>query len=331
MTSFFKSTSTYLLSSLKILGLPLVPFTFISCTPVFAQSLIEFAPGGYFGILQDAQNRLAHVSAQGAVTSESCQGFYQNLFADRMLTITAAIGYFDESSGQDPRENYVADTFARSALEDALTSRCRQGNFACGFKRRSANQFQKKVRTRYAGDITVIINLAHSSVSSNDYDNKTTYKAQQQKQSNLARATFFGGIQAGTDVALYMGHARSGGGPDFYPVRLLKNGKPDYGYYKSAREGISSLLSSIRSAAQKPKVVGLLACKSTGLFAGSVRKAAPRSLVISAGDLFNDTDILATGLATMDNLIAERCGSRFNTGLKIRPNSASFLNVNFLP
>ncbi len=288
--------------------------------------------------LISAQERLNQVP--NSAPDKSCNAFYSKLFRDGQLDISAGIGYFDATSvnfsymGRE-YDDIVLDPYAYAAFVQMLQSRCNsRSNFkACGFDR----SLSKTFRTRSGQNVRVKIRLAHGASSANNSQNASNdgqMSGAQAAQSKRARGVFFGGIQSGTDVAIYMGHARSGGGPDFYPPRLLSNGSVNYGYYKSTQEGIRTLLGSLRqaqAAGRAPMVVGLLACKSAGLFSGAVANAAPGSLVVSARDLFNDVDIFPTGLALIDSLLNERCDSSFVQGVKVAPGSARHLQMNYAP
>ncbi|MCB0362125.1 MAG: hypothetical protein KDD35_05370, partial [Bdellovibrionales bacterium] len=177
----------------------------------------------------------------------------------------------------------------------------------------------------------VQLNLTHASESSSNDSNTKELAALQKERTIRSEANFFGSIQSGVDVAIYMGHARSGGGPDFSPPRLLRSGLPDYAFYRREKNGIRRLLKSLDNSLFPPAVVGLLACKSTQLFVSKIEKQVPNSLIVSAGDLFDYNDIVPTGFALLDSLLAEKCSSFFSESVRVRPLSADFLHFSRLP
>jgi len=293
--------------------------------------------------LQSAKQNLSAIPKGSAASGDSsCRSFYSQLFQDGTLNFAVGLGYFDGSSAnyQFAGKEYpdiVLDPYAYNAFINVLRTKCKGTNSqVCGFQI-SNGVLAKKIRASFGRDVTVNIRIANGGASPDNKQNASPsgkMTSAQAKKSENARRVFFGGIQKGAEVAIYMGHARSGGGPDFYPPRLLANGHVDYGYYKAQREGISTLLGVLQQAAaagQSPKVVALLACKSSGLFASSVSKYSPGSMIISAKDLFNDRDIFPTGLAVMDALMSERCESAFVRSIKISPESASQLSINYTP
>jgi hypothetical protein len=245
--------------------------------------------------------------------------------ADNQLTIFVGFGYMDFSAGQDFVDsatslyNYgdVLDPDAYDAFSKALVRGCSTGGlssktqaFACGFKKGNGG-FTKTIKNRFTGKNTqVIVKLASSAYTSNDLQNKTTYADKQQQKSQNTHAQFLNALKT-YDAVIYLGHARSGGGPDFYPPRLLKNGHVDYGYYKSNKPGIKSMLQSLKSSAG-PDLIGLLACKSTGLFSSSVQKYSSHSALITANSLFDFDDLVPTGFTVLEALISQRCNENFS-------------------
>lgn len=255
---------------------------------------------------------------------KSCQTQILNMTADNQLTIFVGFGYMDFSPGQDFVDSATAlyshgdvlDPDAYDAFAKALVSSCSTGfssknqAFACGFKKGSGG-FKKTIKNRFTGKNTqVLVKLASSAYSSNDYQNKTTYAEKQQQKSQNTHAQFLNALKT-YDAVLYLGHARSGGGPDFYPPRLLKNGHVDYGYYKSNKPGIKSMLQSLKGASG-PDLIGLLACKSTGLFSASVQKYSGHSALITADSLFDFDDLVPTGFTVLEALISQRCNENFS-------------------
>lgn len=264
--------------------------------------------------------------------AKQCQSQIVDMAKDNQLTIFVALGYLDFSAGQDFQDSStslyqfgeVLDLDAHKAFEQALTRTCSTGGlgsknqaFACGFSR-SGGGFSKTVKNRFTGkNMKVSIRVASSAYTSNDQQNKTTYANQQNKKSKNTHAQYLSALK-NYDAVIYLGHARSGGGPDFYPPRLLSNGRVDYGYYKKNRPGISSMLQNLQGN-YGPDVIGVLACKSTGLFSSSIRKYSPHSGLITADNLFDFSDLMPSGMTLLEALVSQRCNENFsnvvNSGL----------------
>lgn len=264
--------------------------------------------------------------------SKQCQSQLVNMSSDNQITIFVALGYLDFSAGQDFQDSStslyrfgdVLDLDAHKAFEQALTRTCSVGGlgsnnqaFACGFSR-SKGGFSKTIKNRFTGkNLKVYIKVASSAYSSDDQKNKTTYASKQNAKSKNTHAQFLAALKS-YDSVIYLGHARSGGGPDFYPPRLLSNSHVDYGHYKKNRPGISSMLQSLQGN-YGPDVIGVLACKSTGLFSSSIRKYSPNSAVITADNLFDFSDLMPSGLNLIEAIVSQRCNENFsnvvNSGL----------------
>ncbi len=254
----------------------------------------------------------------------TCQSQILNITQDNELTIFVALGYIDFSAGQDFDSSTslyqfgdVLDLDAYDAFVKALTRQCSSASigqkskiFACGFSR-SNGGFSKTIRNRFTGkNMRVYIKLASSAYTSNDNQNKTTYAAQQTAKSKNTQAQFLSALKS-YDAVIYLGHARSGGGPDFFPPKLLANQNVDYGYYKKNQPGIKAMLGALQGSSDSD-VIGVLACKSTNLFASSIRKYAPNSGLITADKLFAFDDLIPTGFTLVEALVGQRCNENFS-------------------
>jgi hypothetical protein len=291
------------------------------------QASIPGLSGYYTKALVSAQiNALAQYPPNNKLSS--CQQQIVNMSQDHELTIFVGLGYMDFSRGQDfvnsgtslYQFGEVLDLDAKIAFEKALTRKCSGTSLssknlpsACGF-RKSKGGFSKKMVNKFTGKrMNVFVKVVSSAYSSNDQLNKTTYAQKQNSQSQYALNQFQSALQS-YDAVFYLGHARSGGGPDFFPPRLLKNGHVDYGYYKQQRPGLNSMLQALQGS--DPSLIGLLACKSTGLFAASTQKHAPHSALITADNLFDFSDLIPTGFLAIEALVSQRCNENFSNVVK---------------
>lgn len=288
-------------------------------------------------MIWETRSQLSHLH-QPVAPSPQCHRFYEDLFDGGVLTVSMALGYMDVSSGEDYfyldqnlGEDFVLDSVARASLVQILTQPCIYGVQACGFEVVSGTQLVRTLRRPNGQSLRVVLTLTNASASTSNRQNEGRLYGNQQQMTALSEQNYFGGIAAGTDVSIYMGHARSGGGPDFSPPRLRSNGHPDYNYYRRQQRGITLLLNSLAQSRSRPKVIGLLACKSTGLFVRRVQAQSPNSLIVSADELFDYNDIVPTGFALLDTLMAERCDWQFRQSLKVRPNSSNHIQMTDAP
>lgn len=269
---------------------------------------------------------------------KTCHAQISALAQKKTVDIHVAFGYMDVSSGQDFNDSGtqlyglgdVLDRDAKEALEAILTSSCLSQNGvklqACGFSQ-SGNTLTKRVKNRFTGqNINFRITLDAPSISGKDKSNRQSQK--QLQSSERSRRSFMSALQ-NKDVVLYLGHARSGGGPDFLPPLLTSQGRVNYPLYRSEQSGIRDVLGALKGTHVQPAVLGVLACKSTGLFANRIRAVAPSSILVTAGELFDYNDILPTGYAMIEALVSQRCTESFGRVVKVQPASAGFLNVKF--
>lgn len=310
-------------------------------TNLFSVSLMAAGlPGletAYDRLLWKTQSSIGQLDIDYKDAPSTCNKQTLEIRKDGKIDITVVFGYMDVSNGQDFQDsgNYlygpgnVLDMDAKNSLRNILKSRCMGSEIhACGFKG-SGDVLTKKIKDRWTRKrMNVTIRLAAPAVTPYDSVNKGQKKAQQQSSSANVKNLFLSGLQS-ADAVMYLGHARSGGGPDFKPPVLTSSGKVNYSYYKSKQEGIKSMLSALQGASRKPPVIGVLSCKSTGLFASRIKKKAPNSLLVTAADLFDYNDILPTGYAMLEALLGQRCTGEFNSITKVQPASSKFLHINY--
>lgn len=303
---------------------------------LFAAKTFGNIPGlssAYSAELLQTRNMIVEQQLLPNITPSTCYQQIFNISSDNEMRIIMAFGYMDVTQGDEFIESSlyqngdVLDRDAKMAFEGVLNSKClKDHNYACGFKK-SGQQWTKNIRNRLTGQtMKVIISLFAPSVSSSDSQNKSQLWPQQAQSSESVRQNFLASFRT-SDVVIYLGHARSGGGPDFYPPILTPQGLVNYSHYKGTQQGLKEMLSSLAQNPKPTPVIGLLACKSTGLFANSVRQVSPGSIVITADDLFNYNDILPTGFALLESVISQRCSTDFGDVIRANPNSASMIDV----
>ncbi|MBK7842376.1 MAG: hypothetical protein IPJ71_01575 [Bdellovibrionales bacterium] len=312
----------------------LVIFLILFCSQSRAQS--KSLADAFDWIIWSTRNEIAKIGQEKRLAR--CQNFYNEMFNDGYATISVALGYMDISSGEsyyygseDLGSDIVLDSIAKASFVRVLTQPCISGISACGFKQVSEDIFTRSILRSTGQSLVVNLTITNASVSSSNRDNTTNLIEWQNQRTSNSETNFFGGISSGVDVAIYMGHARKGGGPDFSPPILLKSGKPDFAYYKKKEKGIRKLVDSLVQSRRPPGLIGLLSCKSTGLFVPRVEEASPASLIVSADDLFDFNDIIPTGFALLDALLSERCGNSFSQAIRIRSQSAAYLMINYFP
>lgn len=301
-----------------------------------AQANLPGLSSAYVRHLQKTRGQIVAQKLLLGPTPKTCHSQLLNISADNKIKIMMAFGYMDVSSGQQFKDSAthlygkgnVLDKDARVAMEHMLLSSChKKSTFACGFRQRGS-VFTKKIRNRFTGKrMKVEITLVSPAVSSSDSQNQNQLASKQERSSANVRAKFLQSFSK-ADAVIYMGHARSGGGPDFFPPVLTSGGRVNYSYYKSQQEGIRSMVSALQTSSQIP-LVGVLACKSTGLFSKRIRRASPGTVFVTADALFDYNDILPTGYAMLEAIVGQRCSDSFEDIVRIQPASSRFLKVFF--
>jgi hypothetical protein len=310
-------------------------FVILSFNISHAETSIAGLPSAFYGRILQARDGMVQNNFWQESVPTTCHSQIANLARDGEIRITVALGYMDVSLGQEAdfssdsyyQIGHVLDHDAKKGLEYALTERCLSPNhFACGF-RKSRDIYTKQIHDRWSGQRkTVRIELLSPSVSVINTDNSGPLLSQQNRSSQDTESRYLSAFRT-SDAVLYLGHARSGGGPDFFPPQLLANGKVDYSYYKQNQPGLRKMLSAVTNG-QTP-IVGVFACKSTGLFSASIKRQSPESIVITADELFNYNNILPTAYSTIEAIVGQRCGSTFEDIVRIVPGSEHNLSLFF--
>lgn len=262
--------------------------------------------------LADLLNISSNTATQNG--NQACVKRYSGLYKDGVLNVAVGFGYWDNSPGE-----YVFDRYIANGLRLALMSPCSSGVNVCGFSRQG-DIYTKIVKGPDGKPNRFTISISQGTLSSSNIENTTTNKVKQDALCKSATEKFFGEVSRGSEVVMYIGHARNGGGPDFCPpVRDAKK-HTDYPWYQKNRPGFNRLLSSMEKseAIGRPnQVVGLYSCWSRKHFHKEM--AAVHS---KTGFVLTDIDISSINainslVTTLDALIGQKCGTGFSDGLKL--------------
>lgn len=286
-----------------------------------------------------------------------CKEFYNNLYSKKTLLIRTVYGYYDSYGVVGgPGKSYqvsLGDQAEISILKAKFLKPCPNSSaFACGFTEMTGAQQGGGLRGARLtktikgpnGDLkNVVMEFIHSSDTTSDKDNRLVSNfnlpsAAQRLVSEAAEKQFLSGFRE-ADVLIYLGHARAGGGPSFFPP-VLKAGLSDdpvhYAYYTSSQKSFGDMVKAFEQSSTPPKVFGLFACKSAPLFAGGKNGLSQRlqAALADRGTLFLGTSSLTTSnsdlgnyLGLMDSLLGLRCGAGFkrSTAIEIGGNKMIYL------
>lgn len=266
----------------------------------------------------------------------ACFHRYGTIINDNTLDIRIAIGYFDWTTGSNVhyggRSYGVSpslDIGAYEALKDLLTSSCGGKARFCGFRKdpQSSSVFTREV-VIHGKRIQARVEIRFSSASEILSDNLGKYRDTQSQRSRYTD-DFFNRSLREADAVFYFGHARNGGGPDFYPpVFISGTNKLNYsGYYKSKRPGFTKMLNTLDSASRRAPVIGLMACASRDHFLRRTRAVAPTSGVISSMDVLNVDYVYTAMIGAVDALLRGQCQRSFYQSIRMTAGNQKYITM----
>lgn len=257
-----------------------------------------------------------------------CENVYANALNRGVLDIRYALGYFDDSRGEDSIVNGVnyglspsLDIEIFDAVRDELTKNCWSfSKRLCGFKESGDPSTGKVVLTKqekiHGRKITVRITLTHASASWSFAKNKGELTSRQNMLTQQSEENFFGGLKT-ADVVIYNGHSRNGGGPDFAPPILNSHNKVNYkGYYEKKRPGIIKTIASLKQNPNKGFILGLFSCYSRKHFYQTFMSANPQQGLILSADTIDYFDALKGSVGYLEGILRGSCGQELSESAK---------------
>lgn len=244
--------------------------------------------------------------AQMDAPSRQCRDMYTDLYSKPTLDFRFVFGYMDDKNAED-----VA---AREAAVERLMRPCAQWlQGACGFTYESDDDDEvlvKKMRGPDGQEKTIRLTITSSAVSTNLAKNRGPLAGVQAAQTERARHVFESGLND-SDMLIYVGHGRDGGGPSFGPPRLKANGEVDFDWYNRNPASRNSMLAKLRGATNPPKLMGIFACYSEKYFVDQIRRAQPRTGVVGSTGLTLFEALYAQSFGMLDAVLAMRCERQF--------------------
>ncbi|MBX3035102.1 MAG: hypothetical protein KF865_14380 [Bdellovibrionaceae bacterium] len=226
------------------------------------------------------------------------------------VRLTLALGYFNYDAkdggsmiyqGQNYGRYAAVDPFLRALVHQVLTRPCANSLLqVCGFRAVHFDDvevlYQRAAGNGLFPEIRVLSGALTPRHTVNTGERVVEQRARAQKAERAFNASF-----ADSDLVIYVGHSREGGGPDFAPPRL-KNGRVDYSSYQKARVGSRLLMESLRSPQRKARALALLSCDTTEHFLNEVSQVGTASrmeVVLTRGNVHAE-DQMAGALAALD-------------------------------
>ena len=224
--------------------------------------------------------------------SQKCGEKMRRLYQDGTAQVDLFLGYLD-SGGTPP---VTADAVQRAYLVQKLYLSC--GAEPCGFKAdpKNADRLSKSL----SDGKKIQVNLHSSAVSNRDDLNRGN--PDQAARTAKMNEKFKSALK-NNEAVFFIGHSRDGGGPDFGPPRLLKNGHTDYEWYRKNRPGLKMIEQNMRKS--HPELYGSFSCDSLNHFAAPIRSVNPDVIYFGTKRLayYNYTKRITNGVALPDRLL----------------------------
>lgn len=214
------------------------------------------------------------------IADADCQNDYLTLMSKTEINVTVAYGYFDNST-----DGSTWDAGSLTKFLNTMTAPCKTWHTkACGFKKTGKGPYVlTRLMTGPDGLIkTVKITVDAPSVSTN---NTTNMSDPNQKTKSLAVKNMYLNGLRNSEVTLYLGHSRDGGGPDFDPPKM--NGTHvDYDWYHANPKDKKEMLNVLAENPNKARIVGFFSCSSIRWFSKGVASGAPGSGFIGSDNTY---------------------------------------------
>ncbi len=302
----------------KILG-ALVVFTSVQGLADLAPALTQQQVSTYFR--EEADFYMWKVNKNAPAEGQyQCTNNYAHILNKGSMDIVYVMGYLDDAGGKASTigvdgTNYGVARSSDEAISNAilakLTEPCKKSTqklceFSIIDRSNAITKLGKNIQM-FGRSVRVNITLGYSSVSEIYEKNITSLKSQQELQSRQAEALFLNGIRT-ADVAIYNGHSRNGGGPDFAPPVLKADNHTNYAHYLKNRIEIGKVLSALKDRRDDNLVLGLFSCSSNPHFSKRLLSVNPKQKMILSGDTMYTNETTVGSLGYLESMMRGLCG-----------------------
>lgn len=245
----------------------------------------------------------------------ACFWAWRDFFTKDIIKVNWVFGYLDQA--HTASGDAVLDKGYSTAAMEIITGTCRDPNvLACKFNRskdRDGTEFFYKFIKGPVGEKEhrVEIRITSSSYSDSEKENQKN-STLQSRATERAENAFFGDIEQ-SDLLLYWGHHRGGGGPDFAPARRLKTGAVDMAFYKKEQPGLKRLEKALIDAKSRPKLIGIFA-GAGDRFSNVLIKSAPQTGFVTGHAGYVDSEF-SQAYTMLEGVLQKRCEGGFNQSL----------------
>lgn len=239
----------------------------------------------------------------------------------RKKTITWALGYFDGFldkplvyQGRDYGKKVPVDSFHASILEQILADDCKSGMQLCEFyldKEKDGVMLFSKLVESARGEEYVELRVLQASLTPDAEVNLGEGRQEQAERARSLRDQFLASF-GNSELVLYVGHSRYGGGPDFGPAKYRADGQIDEEAHAKDRRSAQALVVATSAKSRQAKAFALLSCAGTEHFSSEISKRAPNlQLMLSVTDT-SAVDQMTTGLAATELWLRDGNWKRWN-------------------
>lgn len=273
--------------------------------------------------------RISYLSSLGQDLSDrDCTRKWSKLTVDATLEMVVAMGYYE---AEVMNELHAADQSFANTLVGYLTRPCLDAHYhACGFHEVSRSrlpehfitygfrELKKQGTDRFGKPLLFRLKIIHSSVHWLDKINRLDQRKLQDQKSQSALDEFYDGIR-NADVVFYNGHARDGGGPDFFIPKLTSEHSThvDYGWYRANKPMIKELIEQLENNETQIALLGLFACQTLPHFAKSIQQADPDLGLIGSFHVTPKNILELALMGAIDATIGQKCQKAFEESLHV--------------
>jgi hypothetical protein len=271
--------------------------TFLTSSSLYANN-IDFMYNRFFSFQKKIIENTSNLS-----TKNNCDFFY-NPINKKNIKLDYFAGYADNI------RDLIRDPIEINALRAFLLRPCSltSEDQSCGFQLNPNNPFFlfKSVKNLNNSSVLFEIELHDSAYTTSDKINRIS--SEQIVKSEKTRADFKQAISS-SDVVIYSGHSRFGGGPDFFPEVFNKEGHEIPSYYLKEKNGLNDILDGFKNRINsKLFLLFLGSCDSKKHFLPSFKKATKTSeyFILSKSEI-NESDFHYEFLKMLHMLLNKKC------------------------
>ncbi len=220
----------------------------------------------------------------------------------RNIDIRIAFGYKDTRPTR-----FVGDRYERLYLIQDFIRPCKRAkNLICGFSRdeTDGDSLWRAFTLANSKVVNVRVKMTPSSVGPDDELNRQN--PYQNVQSLISENNLVSGLNS-AGVVFYIGHSRDGGGPDFFPPKIIESKDVDYPWYRANKPGIKKVLDAISASKDtQPQVFGMMSCLSEKHFESSIHELTKRVRFVSTHKLVYYAEALDQTLNEVSKAMGEQ-------------------------